>query len=184
MKIILINDGSTDMSGIICEYLKTNYSNIKVVHTQNSGVSSARNKGIKESNGELLAFVDADDIIDFNYVQEIINFHSLYKCNIIQIGHRKIDNEKELYKVVPRIKIMYQDLSVYILNEKYSHAVWSYIFNRKFIIANNITFTEGLKYSEDQEFIFKALTLENRIGVLNRTLYTYHFRAFSAVNNM
>ena len=72
MEIILIDDGSTDKSGEICDCFSAQYTFIKVLHQKNSGVSSARNKGLKIAKGEYVAFLDPDDFIDEGYYSKML----------------------------------------------------------------------------------------------------------------
>lgn len=80
-ELLLINDGSTDNSGRICdEYIK-NDSRIKVFHTKNFGVSSARNKGIENAIGKYISFVDSDDEVFNTYLETLYNH--IVKCDIV-----------------------------------------------------------------------------------------------------
>ena len=72
IEIILVNDGSIDKSGVICDEYSRKYNNIKVFHKENGGVSSARNLGIDNATGQYLAFVDPDDYIDANMYEILV----------------------------------------------------------------------------------------------------------------
>ena len=72
-ELILINDGSTDASGSICDEYATKDSRIAVVHQQNSGVSNARNKGIELAKGNFITFIDSDDWIELNFIEKFKN---------------------------------------------------------------------------------------------------------------
>ena len=73
IEIILINDGSTDNSGELCDLFASQYDNIFVLHQKNSGVSSARNKGLKLATGDYIALLDHDDRLEQNAIQDVIN---------------------------------------------------------------------------------------------------------------
>src|SRR5690554_965787 len=73
LEVLLINDGSTDSSGEVCEEYAKNDRRIRVFHQENSGVSAARNKGVDESTGNWITFVDADDWIEKNSLERILN---------------------------------------------------------------------------------------------------------------
>ena len=85
IEIILVNDGSTDNSLNICNELQSKDNRIKVIDKKNGGVSSARNKGIKESKGEYITFIDSDDNIGEDYVRKMVenveDTYCLIKCN-------------------------------------------------------------------------------------------------------
>ena len=72
IEIILVNDGSIDKSGLICDEYSRKYNNIKVFHKENGGVSSARNLGIDNATGQYLAFIDPDDYIDVNMYEILV----------------------------------------------------------------------------------------------------------------
>ena len=71
-ELIIINDGSTDSSGHIAEEMKKTYSNVKVFHKENGGLSSARNYGMDRCNGKYIMFLDSDDYLTDNCIEEII----------------------------------------------------------------------------------------------------------------
>ena len=79
-EVILVDDGSIDNSLKICEMYSRNKENVKVIHTNNNGVSAARNIGLKNAKGELITFIDADDVLENNYL-EILS-HSIEIFNV------------------------------------------------------------------------------------------------------
>ena len=90
-ELILVNDGSKDDSGEICQQYAENKSNIKYISKNNGGVSSARNIGIEHSCGEFICFVDADDWLEPNYIEKLAEkFESdnidMVECNLIEDG--------------------------------------------------------------------------------------------------
>ena len=72
-ELILINDGSADSSGQICDYLASQYENIKVYHIENAGVSNARNMGIQLATGSWVTFIDSDDFVTKDYLKILIS---------------------------------------------------------------------------------------------------------------
>ena len=86
-ELILVDDGSPDSSGAICDQYAQKDSRIQVIHKTNGGVSSARNVGISKSNGEWLCFVDSDDTVDKDYIE---NFGlEQYKSELFIQGYKK-----------------------------------------------------------------------------------------------
>ena len=73
LQVLLIDDGSTDGSGALCDALAAQYDCIRVIHQQNSGVSAARNRGIREAAGDYLLFIDADDTVDTQLMDQLLN---------------------------------------------------------------------------------------------------------------
>lgn len=102
-ELILVNDGSTDNSGLICDNYALKDSRIKVVHQINGGVSSARNRGIREAICDHIAFVDADDFWDINFLKEmsgLINFYpnnDIYSAKFARFSNNKILLEENFF---------------------------------------------------------------------------------------
>ena len=86
IEIILVDDGSTDMSGKICDELSKEHDNVIVIHKQNGGLSSARNAGIEASNGDYLSFIDSDDYIEKTMYEEMVNAIENSKKDIASCG--------------------------------------------------------------------------------------------------
>ena len=92
LEIILVDDGSTDLSGRICDYYSENDKRIKVIHTANGGQSEARNVGIKNATSEWITFIDSDDYVSSDYIE--------YLYNLIQVHNAESSNsfpETNLY---------------------------------------------------------------------------------------
>ena len=91
-ELLLVDDGSPDNSGAICDEYALKDSRIRVFHKENGGVSSARNEGIYKSNGEWLCFVDSDDIIEQTYLKDFdLN---IIACDWYMQGYKKIKSNK------------------------------------------------------------------------------------------
>ena len=82
LEILLIDDGSTDGSGELCDELQKNDSHIKVFHTKNSGLSAARNFGLKNATGDFAVFVDGDDMVEKEYVEYLYNLLTKYSADM------------------------------------------------------------------------------------------------------
>lgn len=89
-EIILVDDGSTDKSSVICDTWALEDERIRVIHTENQGAAAARNTGIKYATGLYVCFIDADDIVDSNYLEYHIELLKEYKADISVCGYRKI----------------------------------------------------------------------------------------------
>ncbi|XVG98540.1 glycosyltransferase [Eubacteriales bacterium KG127] len=103
-EILLIDDGSTDRSGEICDLLADKYSCIRIIHKPNGGQSSARNVGIDEAAGEYIVFIDGDDFIDKGMFQELMNLSNTDKYDVVGCHHKDdydgkvINDDRELVK--------------------------------------------------------------------------------------
>ena len=88
IEIILVDDGSTDSSGELCEEIKKRDNRIKVYHKKNGGLGSARNYGYKYANGEYILFLDSDDYIEINTIEEMIKYK---EYDIVCCGFDRVD---------------------------------------------------------------------------------------------
>ena len=91
LEIILIDDGSPDKYGKICDDFKKEDTRIKVIHQTNNGIGSARNKGLNICNGEYISFVDSDDYIMPDLIESLYN--EIYDCDYVSCGYTRIDNK-------------------------------------------------------------------------------------------
>lgn len=91
IEIILVDDGSTDGSGLICDELASKYSNIRVIHQANAGASLARKKGIEQAKGEYLMFADSDDYVSANYVSALYSALRKYGTDIALCPVQRIE---------------------------------------------------------------------------------------------
>ena len=93
LEIILVNDGSTDTCGDICEKFKNIDRRIIVIHKKNGGLSDARNAGLQVAKGDYIGFVDSDDWIEKNMYQELLNISLKENSDIVSCGVRKVWND-------------------------------------------------------------------------------------------
>jgi len=159
-EIILVDDGSTDKSGKICdEYSKNNFL-IRVIHKKNAGLSVARNTGIKESKGDYIYFIDGDDWIEPFSIESFVNILSKYgKCDYIHwrmkiVSH--IDGSQRVDDCYIDNKWAYGKTGMEVFAEhiRRNHEIRLGIkglYSRDFLIENSLYNVPGL-YSEDQEF--------------------------------
>lgn len=183
IEVILVNDGSTDRSGDICEQFQFKDSRVRVFHTENRGVSSARNLGILNANGDYLAFVDSDDFISDDYFPVLFEALNVNCADIIQFGYNRISLDGD-FVIKPSKTRVYSNLGKYLKNEIYLHFVWAYLFKKDLILKNELFFPQNICYSEDQEFLGQCFILSGSIVVLPYSLYNYVYREGSAVSNI
>lgn len=122
IEILLVNDGSTDSSGELCEKLAQQDNRIRVFHKENGGSSSARNLGISQAKGEYIGFVDSDDYISENMYEILLSAIREYQVQIAQIGRDEIDEQGNYLPNIcepPKEKIFIE--SKEFLNEMLMH---------------------------------------------------------------
>lgn len=187
-EVIIINDGSTDKSlEVVKKYIHKSKMNIKIIEQKNQGVSVARNIGITNSEGEYICFVDSDDMVSVNYLQEL--FEKITEeidvsiCDIKNIQEVQIYEKEREREINSEIKIYSSEraLNKFLLRDL-KPGVWSMMIKKKVLEENNIYFTKGARYSEDIEFIYKVLANSNKILVTNSKIYYYRIRENSAMS--
>lgn len=181
-EIILINDGSSDNSGIICDDYAHNYNNIKVLHISNNGVSSARNLGINNAIGNWIYFVDSDDCLT-NDILNVFNEFDISTSDCIQFGFRRLLNDSVIQEKVPDSLMLFNNINEFQKLSRFgTYTLWCYFFKRKLILDNDIKFSENIKYAEDLEFVIKCLFFSNKILSIPNVGYKYFVREGSAMS--
>nr|WP_302660214.1 glycosyltransferase [uncultured Clostridium sp.] len=191
LEIILINDGSTDKSGDICDnYSKKDY-RIRVFHNKNKGLSYSRNFGVKNSNGKYVMFVDSDDFIsDSNIIEKFISILERDKCDFIYTSYCRFDdgNEDKITEVLP-INLDTEDikgksgleiLAKLIENNNYHHAAYLKICRKNFLIDNKLFFKEEI-YHEDAEWSPKLFYYANKVTIYKEPYYMRRMRENSII---
>lgn len=152
-EVLLINDGSTDNSAQICENYANKDSRIKIIQKINGGVSSARNVGLRKSNGEWICFVDSDDCIEPNYLESF----GIIDDSVIDLyaqGYRIIDTDKtDIIKKPCDVGMFNPEEAFEILESSdiLNSPVFK-LYKRSIIEKFNISFDENISYGEDHIF--------------------------------
>lgn len=180
IEIVLVENGSTDSTGLICDQLAANDKRISVFHMDSIGVSSARNFGINKSQGEYVCFVDADDIVSKDYIQYLITLVLEKKADIAlstnittfcNSGNPIKDTEK--IKVVERVGNSEDALEKILLYQMTVVSCFSKIFKKSFLIKENIRFIDDLFIGEGFNFNVLAFSRTNKIVFSNKPIYFY-----------
>lgn len=172
IEIILINDGSTDKSKDICDSYAKKDGRIKVVNQNNSGVSTARNKGIDVSNGECLCFVDSDDYVSNEFVEKmyksvLMNKTDLAICSINNVSDKGIKYQNSsLYENNTITKATY-----YKNINTFGGFLWNKIFKKN--IIGNLRLEKDIYYCEDELFVINYVERCKKIACVNDSLYFY-----------
>ena len=157
-EIILVDDGSSDGSGQLCDEYASRYAFIRAVHQENGGASAARNAGLKEARGSFIHFIDSDDRLSFDGVYEALSHKALdTKHEIIFFRRERFTEGVEgIDAVQPEYEVdgeMSGDILNHVLSKKYQLTLTcpvNKIFRRDFLLENDLYFTVGLDHEEDE----------------------------------
>ncbi|MGN0202617.1 MAG: glycosyltransferase family 2 protein [Candidatus Cryptobacteroides sp.] len=188
---LLIDDGSKDRSGEICDDFAAKDSRVRVFHKENGGVSSARNLGLDNARGEWVAFVDSDDWVQDDFLEslhsEAISTGSdVVTCDLVEVketGALSFDSFD--WSGEHPIDIATIDKSDLIDSvDEYSWGiVVTSLFSKALIERHSLRFNTRYKYCEDTQFLIVALVRSERCGHLKRPLYYYDRRNESSATN-
>ena len=180
-EVILINDGSTDNSLGICKKICEMDGRFKLINQQNLGVSHARNIGITESTGNILIFLDSDDFLEPNAIDDI--YRSLKDNDLVCFGYNRVFKNK-IKKSEPNYSNNKEQI---IDNIFYGDSIGGYLWNKAFrkaiIINNNIKFNENIHFCEDLLFVSQYIKYCNKFLCISNSLYNYRMRSSSATFN-
>ncbi len=182
-EVIIVNDGSTDESLALAEKLRLAHPQLKIINQENKGLSGARNTGLKLAKGDYVWFVDSDDWIETNCLQNIID-QLVDRPDMLWQGHSVWQAEKKVKDYIPKPtshSITGEELfSKHLDNLFY---IWKFIYQRAFLESNKLLFYEGILY-EDLEFTPRALAFANTCITLPKATYHYLVREGSIANHI
>lgn len=168
IEIILVNDGSTDNSGSICDDWACKDSRIKVIHKQNGGLSSARNEGLKSANGDFVTFIDSDDWVVTSYLEEMLLCQQKYDADIVQCN-RWFEDER--CKKTEKVYVWNNIDAVNALwGEYYIPTVNSTCKLIRRMLFDNLRFTEGMIH-EDEMIAHRLLYSINKMAFMDKAMY-------------
>ena len=197
IEIILVNDGTPDNGGVICDEYAKNDSRIKVIHQKNQGASVARNNGMKLASGEWITFVDADDWIELDTCEKLKNAIMKEKMDFlifalkVNFTNRVVENPfwNKKFASLDRksreelqIQIFYKTLSSFSPPYNMVGVAVCKLYKASFLKKYDLKFNSELLLSEDGVFAFWALENANKVYYLNEFLYHYRRHRDSATN--
>ena len=183
LEIILIDDGSTDKSGKICDEYRDKDKRIIVEHILNKGVSNARNTGLNIAKGNWVVFVDSDDWIETQFCEKLYkNAIENKNIDIICSGYKRVYTDKEEIINCDKEKIIYDShqFLIKLLNVQNGYGFCHMKLIKKNCI-NNIRFNKDIKVGEDALFNMQLTQKIKKVMILGEPLYNYRFNGNSVV---
>lgn len=200
LEIILVDDGSPDNCGSICEEYAKKDKRIKVIHKENQGLGMARNTGLEYAKGEFIYFVDSDDWLEPNAIECLVKYQKEYDADIVMCNYDKRDDLHKVlyqYRIVNNVKI-YSNLKeieenvfwpmigqpAYVCQDfTINMCVWTNLYRRELIEQNKIRFLSERDYlSEDICFNLQYLLQCNTAVMIPQSLYCYRYNPNSLTN--
>lgn len=181
-EVICVNDGSPDNSVAICQEFSSNDSRFVLINQENGGVSSARNRALKEVRGEYVCFVDSDDVVEAHFLENL-----LYQSNDGAFAVCSYTRNISQLAAIPLKYVEYtaQEFIKKILDESIEHPnIWMMLFKTRIIQMKHLDFTIGCVRNEDTEFYMKYLVNETKVRVSDYRGYYYRDNINSAVHKV
>lgn len=185
-ELLIINDGSTDNSLEICNKFKDQ--RIKIINQKNAGSENARLTGIKQSKGEYICFIDADDWIAKDYLQELIEPAKKYNVDLVCINHYRVLDKHGLIKFKEQCINFKEGLlqsnelnhfhNIYTYNKVFSNTVWGKLYRTRIIDVNKLPLT-GIFYGEDLLFNLYVTYNIKSCYLVNEYKYYYRYGGYT-----
>lgn len=183
IEIILVDDGSPDNCGKICDEYKEKDDRIKVIHKKNGGLSDARNAGIDIATGEYIAFVDSDDYIDKKYIEVL--YHLCIKHNVLlsECDYKNVEKDDEIHINQNIKENIYtgKEMCERLYSDKLIRTVvvWNKLYKKE--LFNKLRFPKG-KINEDEFTTYKIFYNIDNIATTEQKLYYYRYSPDSIMN--
>ena len=184
LEIVIVDDGSTDSSGRICDEYAAKDNRIKVIHQKNAGAAAAKNTALDNVSGEYVAFVDSDDYVSTKWIETMFQSMKRYNADIVECGFDK-------YKTSGVSSVVTTDEEKNVLAEDYlydyishweSALFWNKLYKKELVCS--FRFRKERRCIDDEFFTYKVISIAKRIVKIKDILYHYRQRKTSAVHTI
>ena len=183
MEIILVDDGSTDSSGKMCDEYVSKNSNVRCLHIENSGPATAKNRGYDIAQGNYVAFIDSDDEIKEDMFSIMLKSGYQHHADIVCCNYVQVDENGNISHTehTGQEYVLNQDeaLKAILIKDKIYSQCWTKIYKREMLESNHIRNTEGLKTEEDFIYNIQAFACSQIVTIVDKPLYIYTHRTKS-----
>lgn len=187
---ILVDDGTKDSSNVICDEYSRRYTDVKVIHKANGGLSSARNAGMELAEGKYVCFVDSDDYIEAGSVQKLLQWIDANDADICFLQTTKVypnGSTQPMGEELDPAMIRGQDgakvLEFLSSRPKFPGSAWAKLFRREFLEENALHFPDDRRLSEDLMYCLNAFLTAERFDALETPFYCYRQNRAGSITN-
>lgn len=189
LEIILVDDGSTDGSGNVCDTYASADERIKIIHQENKGLSTARNVGLNMATGDAVVFLDSDDKYHQDYVKNMLVAMVLEKADLVVCKFATSETSKKMefgrkdvaHPLIGKGIYGRKECLCELVNNRINNSVWNKMYKRK--LWDGIRFPDGHIY-EDLDTTFRIINKCDRVCVIEEILYLYRKRNGSIINSV
>lgn len=172
-ELLLIDDGSPDNCGVICDDYAAQDTRVRVFHKGNGGVSSARNLGIEQAQGEWITFIDSDDYVHQDFLLSLYKKHDV---DLIISSFKVVGSSEDMVGYLE--DIVYDEETLRGTIESLAltvnfHTPWGKLFRRDIIVNSRLVFDEQINSGEDALFVFNYLMFTRTLRLSNKVFYFY-----------
>lgn len=179
-ELLLIDDGSPDNCGVICDEYAKKDNRIKVFHQPNGGASKARNLGIKKACAHWITFIDADDLINKSFLENLYQPTTQLPIDFVHAGCLKFNEDKK-FSIEQSYEYYKGNDPIYLINN-IRGLTFSKLYKLDIILKNNIFYNEKIKYAEDMIFTLDYIKHVNFYVFSSSTEYLYRIHSESAMH--
>lgn len=190
-EVILVDDGSPDNSGAICDHYAQIHENIRVIHKTNGGLSSARNAGMELATGKYVLFVDSDDYIEEGSVEKLLRWTDSTNADVAFLRTRKVfpDGTSEpLGENLVRDRILgksREEVLTFLAEcPKFPASAWGKIYRRDFLLEHGFRFPDDRRLSEDLQYSLDILLTAETFDYLDFPYYCYRQNRAGSITNV
>lgn len=183
LEVILVDDGSPDGCGRICDEYAMRDGRVKVVHQLNAGVTAARRRGLEEARGEFVCFVDADDYLPENSFQILYETARGEDLDMVMGSYEEVSEEGEVLKEVCYCQQRYESKKfVEFMSMGLNTAPWGCLYREKLFDAETLKISSDIKRGEDLIMKIRLALKAKRIKVISEIVYCYVQRNMSVIH--
>ena len=185
-EIILVDDGSPDNSGALCDEYAKKDSRIVVIHKKNGGLSSARNAGLDVAKGDYIAFIDSDDWVDKSFIETLLNAIESENADMSACKFCRTKGDEATREYFNEdVKVITEDKFFGVFTENsYAGYACNKLFKNTIIKNNNLRFDETIFNGEDFPFTTEYVYYVSKIAYVEKDLYYYFFRETGIMNTI